>query len=98
MTALYGPPRLKTYTTSRGITRLGHWKKDNPLSSLRQFRVQQIELSYLTLDQIATLLDALKNSRKPPRGHVREARLRLVPVVFTTCAPPKRRTGRPARH
>lgn len=47
------------------LIRLGHWKKDNPLANLRQFRVQQAELSYLTLDQIASLLGALKNSRNP---------------------------------
>lgn len=47
------------------LIRLGHWKKDNPLGNLRQFRVQQTELSYLTLDQIAGLLDALNTSRNP---------------------------------
>ncbi len=47
------------------LIRLGHWSRDNPMANLRQFRVQQTELSYLTLDQIATLLDALKQSRNP---------------------------------
>ncbi len=50
------------------LKRLGHWKRDNPMANLRQFRVQQTELSYLTLDQIATLLQALGQSRNP---HVR---------------------------
>ncbi len=47
------------------LIRLGHWKRDNPMANLRQFRVQQTELSYLTLDQIATLLQALRQSRNP---------------------------------
>lgn len=50
------------------LIRLGHWTKDNPLANLRQFKIQQSELSYLTLDQITTLLDALSASRNP---HVR---------------------------
>ncbi len=47
------------------LVRLGHWTKDNPLANLRQFRVQQTELSYLTDAQIALLLSALKSSRNP---------------------------------
>lgn len=41
------------------LSSLGHWKKDNPLAKLRQFKIQERELSFLTLDQIATLLKAL---------------------------------------
>ena len=47
------------------LVRLGHWTKENPMANLRQFRVQQTELSYLTLEQIESLLGALKNSRNP---------------------------------
>ncbi|RAM65489.1 phage integrase [Herbaspirillum rubrisubalbicans] len=40
--------------------RLGHWKKDNPLSKLRSFKIQERELSYLTLNQIGLLLESLE--------------------------------------
>lgn len=50
------------------LIRLGQWTKENPLANLRQFKVQQSELTYLTLDQITTLLDALSHSRNQ---HVR---------------------------
>lgn len=50
------------------LTRLGHWTKDNPLANLRQFKIQQSELSYLTLEQITKLLDSLKASRNPHVG------------------------------
>lgn len=39
--------------------RLGHWKKENPLTKLRSFKIQERELSYLTPPQINTLLDSL---------------------------------------
>jgi len=42
--------------------RLGHWKKDNPLSKLRAFKIQERELAYLTLPQITNLLDHLKQT------------------------------------
>lgn len=50
------------------LTRLGYWKRENPVANLRQFRVQQTELSYLTLPQISELLTALKESRNPHVG------------------------------
>lgn len=50
------------------LSRLGHWTKENPMASLRQFKVQQTELSYLTLEQIDKLLNALKASRNPHVG------------------------------
>jgi integrase len=50
------------------LIRLGYWVKENPLANLRQFRIQQTELSYLTLPQIDKLLSALGDSRNP---HVR---------------------------
>lgn len=43
--------------------RLGHWKRDNPLKSLRAFKIQERELSFLTQEQIITLLDTLSKSR-----------------------------------
>lgn len=43
--------------------RLGHWKKANPLTKLRAFKIQEKELSYLELDQIITLLGQLDKSK-----------------------------------
>ena len=43
--------------------RLGHWKKENPLVKLRAFKIQEQELSYLTLPQILVLLNKLKTSK-----------------------------------
>jgi len=42
------------------LGRLGHWKGENPLAKVRQFKVQERELSYLTLEQIDKLLKALE--------------------------------------
>lgn len=39
--------------------RLSHWKKENPLKMLRAFKIQEQELSYLTLEQIVSLLETL---------------------------------------
>lgn len=47
------------------LIRLGVWKRDNPLKDLRQFKVQENELSYLTKEQIAMLLVELKKSINP---------------------------------
>lgn len=47
------------------LIRLGVWKRDNPLKDLRQFKVQENELSYLTIEQIAALLIELKKSTNP---------------------------------
>lgn len=44
------------------LIRLGYWKKDNPLKDLRQFKVQENELSYLNNEQIPVLLEQLKAS------------------------------------
>ena len=38
------------------LRRLGYWKKENPLAFVRQFKIEERELSYLTLGQISTLL------------------------------------------
>lgn len=47
------------------LIRLGYWNKENPLAKLRQFKIQENELTYLTLDQVEKLLDALKVSSNP---------------------------------
>ncbi len=43
--------------------RLGHWKKENPLSSVRQIKVTERELSYLSKQDIKLLLKILGSSR-----------------------------------
>ena len=45
------------------LRRLGQWKKPNPLADLRQFKIQEKELSFLTLAQIDELLESLTQSR-----------------------------------
>lgn len=47
------------------LGRLGQWNRANPLSKLKQFRIQETELTYLTLEQIETLLASLAASRNP---------------------------------
>lgn len=47
------------------LTRLGHWKKDNPLAQLRSFKIQEIELSFLINEQIVSLFEAMDKSRNP---------------------------------
>lgn len=44
------------------LNSLGFWKKENPLAKLRQFKIQERELSFLSLAQIATLMEALSKS------------------------------------
>lgn len=41
------------------LERLGHWKGGNPLSKVRQIKVIERELSFLSIEQIRRLLDAL---------------------------------------
>lgn len=45
------------------LRRLGYWKGENPLASVRQFKISERELSYLTLEQIRGLLDVLEKGR-----------------------------------
>lgn len=45
------------------LRRLGHWKKDNPLGELRQFKIEERELSFLTNEQIRALISALVEGR-----------------------------------
>lgn len=44
------------------LSSLGFWKKENPLAKLRQFKIQERELSFLSQAQISTLLEALSMS------------------------------------
>ena len=43
--------------------RLGHWKRENPLKKLRSFKIQERELSYLTEEQIISLLSRLTKAK-----------------------------------
>jgi integrase len=45
------------------LKRLGFWQKENPLNSVRQFKISERELSYLTLEQIQILLNELSKSK-----------------------------------
>ena len=45
------------------LKRLGLWKKENPLAMVRQFKIPERELSWLTVDQIHVLLAELENCR-----------------------------------
>lgn len=47
------------------LTRLGEWKKANPLKEIRQFKIQQKELSFLSHTEIKQLFDSLTKSRNP---------------------------------
>ncbi len=41
---------------------LGQWNDSNPLTKMRQFKIEERELTYLNLDQIQLLLDTLESS------------------------------------
>lgn len=45
------------------LARLGYWKADNPLANIRQFKIQEKELTYLTDEQIRRLLSELEAGR-----------------------------------
>lgn len=47
------------------LGRIGHWLKDNPIGKLRQFKIVERELSYLSLGQVTELLASLDRSRNP---------------------------------
>lgn len=47
------------------LKRLGQWTEENPLSSIRAFKIKENELTFLSLEQIAELLEELKASRNP---------------------------------
>lgn len=47
------------------LARLGYWKHENPLAKIRQFKIQERELTYLTVEQIQRLLSELENGRNP---------------------------------
>lgn len=52
------------------LKRLGLWTGDNPLATVRQFKVVEAELSFLSLDQVRLLLDELDKSKNADVGLV----------------------------
>ena len=44
------------------LIRLGSWHKENPLGKVRQIKTDQVELTFLSLDQVARLLEECKAS------------------------------------
>lgn len=42
------------------LSRLGEWKGENPLKNVRPFRTEEMEMAWLTHDQIASLLSECK--------------------------------------
>lgn len=47
------------------LKRLGHWKNENPLATIRPFKSEESELAYLENDEIVRLLKECSNSRNP---------------------------------
>ncbi len=47
------------------LRRLDLWKRENPLAKMRQIAVQETELTYLTSDQIFSMLKNLRNALNP---------------------------------
>lgn len=45
------------------LIRLEHWKRENPLKNIRAIRIQERELTFLTLDQVRGLLRELGKGR-----------------------------------
>ena len=45
------------------LRRLGEWKEGNPVEGIRQIRLRERELAFLTHEQIAALLEALEQGR-----------------------------------
>lgn len=47
------------------LRRLDLWKRENPLAKMRQIAVQEIELTYLTTEEISSMLKSLAQSHNP---------------------------------
>lgn len=45
------------------LARLGYWRNENPLAKIRQFKIQEKELTYLTIEQIKRLLAEMELGR-----------------------------------
>jgi integrase len=47
------------------LIRLKHWQRENPLKQIRQVKIQERELTYLSLPDVAKLISELRLSRNP---------------------------------
>ncbi|RYA88200.1 tyrosine-type recombinase/integrase, partial [Enterobacter cloacae complex sp. 743-2DZ2F-22B] len=47
------------------LNRLGEWKGENPLKNMRPFRTEEMEMAWLTHDQISQLLGECKRHDHP---------------------------------
>lgn len=47
------------------LSRLGEWKGENPLKNIRPFRTEEMEMAWLTHDQISLLLSECKRNAHP---------------------------------
>lgn len=47
------------------LNRLGEWKGENPLKNMRPFRTEEMEMAWLTHDQISLLLEECKRHGHP---------------------------------
>ncbi|WP_267369909.1 MULTISPECIES: tyrosine-type recombinase/integrase [unclassified Pantoea] len=47
------------------LSRLGEWKDENPLKTMRPFRTEEMEMAWLTQDQIAQLLGECRRHDHP---------------------------------
>ena len=47
------------------LNRLGEWKGENPLKNMRPFRTEEMEMAWLTHDQISLLLGECKRAYHP---------------------------------
>ncbi|MDR0250759.1 MAG: tyrosine-type recombinase/integrase [Burkholderiales bacterium] len=54
------------------LARLGHWSRENPVSKVRAYKIQEAEFSYLTPNEINRLFDSLELSRNPHVGLITE--------------------------
>lgn len=62
-TWMIGSTAVRAIRASSGARKsLGSWHKENPLAKVRQIKTDQVELTFLTLDQVARLLDECKAS------------------------------------
>jgi len=45
------------------LRRLGEWTAPNPLENVREFKISESEMTYLTIEEIRTFLSECENSR-----------------------------------
>ncbi|MCK9619171.1 MAG: tyrosine-type recombinase/integrase [Methylobacter sp.] len=52
------------------LTRIGEWKKENPIAKIRKLKLDEQELTFLTSSQINELLEELKKSKESDCYHI----------------------------